>query len=56
MQEDKQRWNERYLDNPMPQSVSPLLEKNISHAKGGQAGVYVGWGWLVGWAVGRLGG
>src|SRR3989339_898779 len=37
MQEDKQRWNERYLDNPMPQSVSPLLEKYISHAKVGQA-------------------
>ncbi|MDQ1264461.1 MAG: tellurite methyltransferase, partial [Campylobacterota bacterium] len=31
MQEDKQRWNERYLDNPMPQTVSPLLEKYISH-------------------------
>lgn len=37
MQEDKQRWNERYLDNPMPQSVSPLVEKYISHAKVGQA-------------------
>lgn len=37
MQEDKQRWNERYLDNPMPQSVSPLLEKYIGHAKVGQA-------------------
>lgn len=37
MQEDKQRWNERYLDNPMPQSVSPLLEKYIEYAKVGQA-------------------
>ncbi|PNV83866.1 MAG: tellurium resistance protein TehB [Sulfurimonas sp.] len=37
MQEDKQRWNDRYLDNPMPQSVSPLLEKYIGHAKVGQA-------------------
>src|SRR3990167_7219101 len=37
MKEDKQRWNERYLDNPMPQSVSPLLEKYIEHAKVGQA-------------------
>jgi SAM-dependent methyltransferase len=37
MQEDKQRWNERYLDNPMPQSVSPLLERYIEHAKVGQA-------------------
>lgn len=37
MQEDKQRWNERYLDNPMPQEVSPLVAKYISHAKVGQA-------------------
>lgn len=37
MLDDKQRWNERYLDNPMPQSVSPLLEKYIEHAKVGQA-------------------
>ncbi|HUH42330.1 MAG TPA: methyltransferase domain-containing protein [Sulfurimonas sp.] len=37
MQEDKVRWNERYLENPMPQIVSPLLEKYIGHAKVGQA-------------------
>jgi SAM-dependent methyltransferase len=37
MKEDKQRWNERYLDNPMPQSVSPFVEKYIEHAKVGQA-------------------
>ena len=37
MQEDKQRWNERYLDNPMPQTVSPLIEKYIEHANVGQA-------------------
>ncbi|MFA5232929.1 MAG: methyltransferase domain-containing protein [Sulfurimonas sp.] len=37
MQEDKQRWNERYLDNPMPQEVSPLVEKYIGHAKVGHA-------------------
>jgi SAM-dependent methyltransferase len=37
MKEDKQRWNERYLDNPMPQEVSALLEKYISHANVGQA-------------------
>lgn len=37
MLEDKQRWNERYLDNPMPQEVSPLVAKYISHAKVGQA-------------------
>ncbi|ABB44457.1 Tellurite resistance protein TehB [Sulfurimonas denitrificans DSM 1251] len=37
MQEDKQRWNERYLENPMPQAVSPLLERYIEHVKIGQA-------------------
>lgn len=37
MKEDKQRWNERYLDNPMPQETSPLLKKYIGHAKVGQA-------------------
>ncbi|MCW8894477.1 MAG: methyltransferase domain-containing protein [Sulfurimonas sp.] len=37
MIEDKQRWNERYLDNPMPQEVSPLVEKYIEHAHVGQA-------------------
>ena len=37
MIEDKQRWNERYLDNPMPQSVSPLVKKYIEHAKIGNA-------------------
>lgn len=37
MKEDKQRWNERYLDNPMPQEVSALLDKYISHANVGQA-------------------
>lgn len=37
MQNDKERWNERYLENPMPQTVSPLLERYIEHAKVGQA-------------------
>jgi len=37
MLEDKQRWNERYLENPMPQTVSPLLEKYIEHVNVGQA-------------------
>lgn len=37
MQDDKQRWNERYLENPMPETVSPLLERYIGHAKVGQA-------------------
>jgi len=37
MQEDKQRWNERYLENPMPQTVSPLVDKYIEHVNVGQA-------------------
>ncbi len=37
MLEDKQRWNERYLDNPMPQTVSPIVEKYIEHVNVGQA-------------------
>lgn len=37
MLEDKQRWNERYLENPMPQTVSPLVEKYIQHVNIGQA-------------------
>ncbi|QOY53054.1 class I SAM-dependent methyltransferase [Candidatus Sulfurimonas baltica] len=37
MLEDKKRWNERYLENPMPQTVSPLLEKYIEHVKIGEA-------------------
>jgi len=37
MIEDKQRWNERYVDNTMPSTVSPLVEKYIGHANIGQA-------------------
>jgi len=37
MIEDKQRWNERYLENPMPNTVSKILEKYVSHAKIGEA-------------------
>ena len=37
MLEDKQRWNERYLDDPMPETVSPIVEKYIEHANVGQA-------------------
>jgi len=37
MIEDKKRWNERYLDNPMPSTVSPLVEKYISHVNVGKA-------------------
>ncbi len=37
MHEDKERWNERYLDNPMPDYVTPVIEKYIAHANVGQA-------------------
>ena len=37
MLEDKKRWNERYLDNPMPETVSPIVEKYIEHVNVGQA-------------------
>ena len=37
MIEDKKRWNERYLDNPMPQTVSPIVEKYIEHVNIGDA-------------------
>ncbi|MBL0708870.1 MAG: methyltransferase domain-containing protein [Sulfurimonas sp.] len=37
MLEDKQRWNKRYEENPMPQSVSGVLEKYIDNVNIGQA-------------------
>lgn len=37
MLEDKQRWNERYLENPMSQEASALVKEYIGHAKVGQA-------------------
>jgi len=37
MIEDKKRWNERYLENEMPTSVSPLLKKYIGNANVAQA-------------------
>ena len=37
MIEDKQRWNKKYLENPMPQAVSPIVEKYIEHVNVGQA-------------------
>jgi len=37
MIEDKKRWNERYLENEMPTSVSPLLKKYIDNTNVGQA-------------------
>ncbi|MEA2091286.1 MAG: methyltransferase domain-containing protein [Campylobacterota bacterium] len=37
MIEDKQRWNERYLESPMPEHVTPIIEKYIEHVNVGQA-------------------
>jgi len=37
MIEDKKRWNERYLESPMPEYVSSILEKYIEHVNIGQA-------------------
>jgi SAM-dependent methyltransferase len=37
MLEDKQRWNEKYKENNMPNTVSPIIQKYISTAKIGQA-------------------
>ena len=31
MIQDKERWNKRYLDNPMPSNVTPMLQKYIQH-------------------------
>ena len=37
MLEDKQRWNKKYKENPMPEHTSVLLEKYLDHAHIGQA-------------------
>ncbi len=37
MLEDKQRWNKKYQENPMPEQVSPILEKYLEHAHVGDA-------------------
>jgi SAM-dependent methyltransferase len=37
MIEDKKRWNERYLDNPIPNNVSDILKKYVEHASIGNA-------------------
>ena len=37
MIEDKKRWNEKYLDNPVMGEVSTLVEKYIEHVKIGEA-------------------
>ena len=37
MIEDKKRWNEKYEDNTMQQTVSPLLKKYIGHVNIGEA-------------------
>lgn len=37
MIEDKERWNKRYLEFPMPETVSSILEKYIDEVNVGQA-------------------
>jgi tellurite methyltransferase len=37
MIEDKQRWNERYKESPMPDHVTPIIQKYIEHVNVGQA-------------------
>lgn len=37
MTEDKEKWNEKYLQNSVPGEVSPLVEKYTQHANIGQA-------------------
>jgi len=37
MIEDKERWNKRYLEFPMPDNVANVLEKYINEVKVGQA-------------------
>ncbi|MDA7816655.1 methyltransferase domain-containing protein [Sulfurimonas sp.] len=37
MLEDRERWNKRYVENPMPSEVSSLLEKYIENVNVGDA-------------------
>ncbi|WP_324170606.1 class I SAM-dependent methyltransferase [Sulfurimonas sp.] len=37
MLEDKQRWNERYQEHPIPDNVSKILEKYVDNVNIGQA-------------------
>lgn len=37
MQEDKQRWNEKYLIHPMPNDTSDILKENLHLARKGRA-------------------
>ena len=37
MIEDKQRWNEKYMEKPKQENISALVEKYINHANVGQA-------------------
>ncbi|WP_415398360.1 class I SAM-dependent methyltransferase [Sulfurimonas sp. CS5] len=37
MIEDKQKWNERYKESPMPDHVTPIIEKYIKYVNVGQA-------------------
>ncbi|MBA3026731.1 MAG: methyltransferase domain-containing protein [Sulfurimonas sp.] len=37
MLEDKEKWNKKYLEFPMPEGTSKILEKYVDNAKVGQA-------------------
>ena len=37
MIEDKQRWNTRHVKKPMKNTVAPIVQKYIAHAKIGSA-------------------
>jgi len=36
MYEDKERWNKRFVEFPMPENVAKIVEKYIHHAPAGQ--------------------
>ena len=37
MIEDRERWNKRYVGNPMPSNVAPIVQKYIQHVNIGEA-------------------
>jgi SAM-dependent methyltransferase len=37
MIEDRARWNKKYLEYPMPEHTTPILEKYLEHANSGHA-------------------
>ena len=37
MQEDRERWNKKYLEYPMPDYATPVLKNYIGHASSGHA-------------------